>query len=426
MANAYPGASWCGGKRKMKKIMQVFLNEIITIISRRSFILILFLVPLISFVVFFLVNTINRTEPGMDVTELINNSPRLVVEGYVDHSGLIKQLPRSTRDRLRSFASQAEAEAALEDREISAVYIVSEDFLESGRIRYLQPDVSFFSDTPQSGLIQYVLTYNLLEGDETLAERVHAPLNELDAAFLSPEPQRDPRNMMTFFLPYAVTFIFYITIFGSASLMLNSITDEKQNRVIEILMTSVTPVQMLAGKVSALGVIGLLQTLVWGGTGFALLRISGQMLDLPEAFQLPVSILLWGALFFVLGYVLYANLMAGVGALVPNLREASQATLLLVMPLILPLMLINLLVQQPNGGVAVALSLFPFTAPVAMMTRLATTSVPVWQPVVAAGLLIIAGLLVIRSVAGMFRAQTLLSGQNFSLKLLFKALAGKA
>jgi hypothetical protein len=139
MANAYPGASWCGGKRKMKKIMQVFLNEIITIISRRSFILILFLVPLISFVVFFLVNTINRTEPGMDVTELINNSPRLVVEGFVDHSGLIKQLPRSTRDRLRSYASQAEAEAALEDREISAVYIVSEDFLESGRIRYLQP-----------------------------------------------------------------------------------------------------------------------------------------------------------------------------------------------------------------------------------------------------------------------------------------------
>jgi ABC-2 type transport system permease protein len=136
--------------------------------------------------------------------------------------------------------------------------------------------------------------------------------------------------------------------------------------------------------------------------------------------------LLWGALFFVLGYVLYAILMAGVGALVPNLREASQATLVLVVPLIVPLMFINLLVQQPNGGVAVGLSLFPFTAPVAMMTRLSVTEVPLWQPVAAAGFLIIAGLLVIRSVAGMFRAQTLLSGQNFSLKLLVKALAGRA
>jgi ABC-2 type transport system permease protein len=157
-----------------------------------------------------------------------------------------------------------------------------------------------------------------------------------------------------------------------------------------------------------------------------LLRISGQVLDLPPAFQLPLSILVWGVIFFVQGYVLYAFLMAGVGALVPNLREASQATLLLVMPLILPLLLINLLVQQPNGSVAVGLSLFPFTAPVAMMTRLSVTNVPLWQPLAASGLLVIAGLLVIRSVAGMFRAQTLLSGQNFSLKLLFKALIGKA
>jgi ABC-2 type transport system permease protein len=426
MASAFRGVNWCGGDLAMNKTMRVFLNEIITIITRRSFILVLFLVPLVSFAIFFFVNFINRTQPGMPVADLVRNEQRQLAEGYVDRSGLIEQLPLEAQGRLLSFDNEIEAQQALKDRKISAIYIVSSDYLESGTIYYQRPDLTAFSDIPQSGLMQYTLTYNLLNEDEQLASRVHAPLDELEATFLSSQVQRDPGNMLTFFLPYVVTFIFYITIFSSASLMLNSITDEKQNRVIEILMTSVTPLQMLAGKVSALGLIGLLQTLVWGGTGFILLRISGQMFDLSEAFQLPMSILVWGVVFFVLGYVLYATLMAGVGALVPNLREASQATLLLVMPLILPLLLINLLVQQPNGGVAVGLSLFPFTAPVAMMTRLSVTAVPVWQPVVASGLLVIAGLLVIRSVAGMFRAQTLLSGQNFSLKLLFQALAGRA
>jgi ABC-2 type transport system permease protein len=248
----------------MNKIMRVFLNEIITIVTRRSFILVLFLVPLVSFAIFFFVNFINRTEPGMPVADLVRNGQRQLLEGYVDRSGLIEQLPLEAQGRLFSFETAAAAQQALDAGEISAIYIISSDYLESGRIYYQRPDVTVFSDIPQSGLLQYALTYNLLGGDAQLAARVHAPLDELDSTFLSTAVQRDPGNMMTFFLPYVVTFIFYITIFSSASLMLNSITDEKQNRVIEILMTSVTPVQMLAGKVFALGLVGLLQTLSMG------------------------------------------------------------------------------------------------------------------------------------------------------------------
>ena len=147
-------------------------------------------------------------------------------------------------------------------------------------------------------------------------------------------------------------------IFGSASMMLNSITNEKQNRVIEILMTSVTPAQMLTGKIIALGIVGLLQTLVWSGTGFVLLRLSGRTFEIPAAFQLDPVFLLWGLAFFVAGYAVYASLMAGVGALVPNIKEASQATFVLIIPLIIPLMLISALIQKPNGGLSVFLSLF--------------------------------------------------------------------
>jgi len=118
--------------------------------------------------------------------------------------------------------------------------------------------------------------------------------------------------------------------------------------------------------------------------------------------------------------------MAGLGALVPNLREASQATILVIFPLIIPVVLLSILINDPHGLLATVLSLFPLTSPVAMMTRLAAGGVPFWQTLLAAALLAVTAVLVVRSVARMFRAQTILSGQPFSRKVFFNALFGRS
>jgi ABC-2 type transport system permease protein len=194
----------------------------------------------------------------------------------------------------------------------------------------------------------------------------------------------------------------------------------------EILMTSVQPTQMLNGKIVALGLVGLLQTVIWSGAAYALLMISGQKFSLPISFQLPPQILLWGVLFFLLGYAVYGSLMAAIGALVPNLREASQATTVIMLPMIVPLVFITALIQKPNSALSIGLSLFPLTSPVTMMTRLTAGSVPLWQLLLAVLLLVLTAWFLLHAIAGMFRAQTLLSGQEFNLKLLFKALIGKA
>jgi ABC-2 type transport system permease protein len=134
----------------------------------------------------------------------------------------------------------------------------------------------------------------------------------------------------------------------------------------------------------------------------------------------------WGIVYFILGYTIYAALMAGLGALVPNLREASQATFLIILPMIIPLMFISLLINRPDAALSIGLSLFPLTSPVAMMTRLAATPVPFWQLGLAALLQALTAVFIIRLVAGMFRAQNLLSGQPFSVKVFLQALAGKS
>ncbi|MEN6481059.1 MAG: ABC transporter permease, partial [Anaerolineaceae bacterium] len=147
-------------------------------------------------------------------------------------------------------------------------------------------------------------------------------------------------------------------------------------------------------------------------------------MNVSSAFQLPVSFMIWGLLFFLAGYFLYASLMAGIGALVPNLREASQTTFIVIMPLILPLMLINVLINQPNGAISVFLSMFPFTSPVVMMTRISATQVPFWQIAIALALSVTTALITMKIISNFFRSQTLISGQKYSTKLFFKALVG--
>lgn len=410
----------------MKKIALVFKNELYAVVWRRSFILTLILIPLVGFAITYVMGSRNadRTGLGDIVGEILSSAPEQGLEGFVDASGIIKVIPEFQKGQLMQFGSEAEALAAYKAGTITAYYLISADYVATGEVIYLRPDYNPMSGQADTYPIRYTLMHNLVGGDASLITRLNNPL-VLTVTNLSEEATRDPSHMLTFFLPYIVTLLFYITILSSASLMLNSVATEKQNRTIEIIMTSVTPMEMLVGKIGALGVAGLLQTVVWSGSGLLMLRVAGSTLNLPAEFQLPVSVLAWGLVFFLLGYALYGSLMAGLGALVPNLREASQATTVILIPVMIPLFFISVLIQEPNGVLSVILSLFPFSAPVAMMTRLSAATVPFWQPALAAVLLLGTCYLVIRAVAGMFRAQNLLSGQTFKLRMFFDALLGK-
>jgi ABC-2 type transport system permease protein len=409
----------------MNKTLIVLKHEMLTILRSKSFILTLILIPLVSFIVILVAGNLQGSTQGEAIAEII--TPRVEVEnqGLVDESGLILEIPTEMSVRLRQFMDVGAAEIALESGEIGAYYVIPDDYMQRGIVYYYRPDFNPVGGMGQTVNINGLIQYNLLTDQTELLVRIQNPL-QLETMILSPEPQRDPASGLTFFLPYGVTFLFYLFILGSASLMLNSVTNEKQNRVMEMLLTSMTPIQLMTGKIVALGLVGLLQTVVWTSAGYFLLRLSGRTFALPEEFQLPVSIIFWGVVFFILGYAIYASLMAGVGALVPNLREASQATFLVIIPLIIPLMFVSLLIQRPHAVASIILSLFPLTAPVAMMTRLAATQVPIWQLLLASGLQILTAILIIRSVAGLFRAQNLLSGQSFNLKVFFQAITNRA
>lgn len=421
----------------MPKALYVLRHEVTSLVGRFSFWFGVLGIPLLSFLAISGVGWYNRSQgfadnaganPLAGVQSLLNPQDIPQPQGYVDPSGLIRQFPDTFDSQsLVRYSSAADARQAMLAGKISAYYVIPADYVESGKLYAYTLDISRVAAGGHTQGLRSLIDFNLLGGDAALARAVSDPLANTSVTNLAPDAAShpNPQSMMGMLLPYGVMMLLYITIMGSASLMLNSIVQEKGTRMMEVLMASVTPHELLLGKITGLGLVGLLQVAIWGGSGFALLRLSGQTFNLRDAFLLRPSILVWGLVFFVLGYMVYASLMAGAGALVPDLREGSQAALLMMLPLTVPFLLISGLIDSPNGWLAVTLSLFPPTASITMMLRLATTQVPLWQLILAAALLALTALWVVRMVARMFRAQALLSGQPFRLDRFARALLGK-
>ncbi len=413
----------------MTKTFLVLRNEITTAVTRKSFLFTAFGMPLIAILIFLGASVLKSDALGSlggGGATGAPDQPELQVEGYVDHSGLIETIHESVPEGiLVAHPDEDSARQALSDGEIAAYYVIPADYIESGDLIYVNPNYNWTSSKGQSWVMLQTLTANLLGNESGRIQRFWNAMN-VEVKALAPSQKRDEDNPLTFAVPYATMMMFYFVIIMSSSLLLNSVTVEKQNQVIEILMSSITSRQLLTGKIVGLGTTGLLQTVIWFGTGYILLRFSGRTFDLPPGFELPPSILVWGIVFFVLGYVVYASLMAALGALVPNLKEGSQSTILVIWPTIIPMFLISILIEEPHGALATGLSLFPLTAPMTMMLRLSASSVPMWQLLLAVGLLLVTVYFILRAVARVFHAQYLLSGQTFSVKRYFGALLGRA
>lgn len=412
----------------MNKTILILRHETLTVLRSKSFLFFAFVMPTLAALVFFGISYLQgRDAAGPGGIGGSPDEPELQSEGFVDHAGLIEEIPSDMpAEVVVRYPDEASAQAALTAGEIEAYYLIPADYVEKGELIYIYPGYRPASSEGQPWVMRWAIFSNLLGNDPELVAQASEPMEVTEVPLEPEDAGKIEEGPLQFFVPYITMIMFYMVILMSASLLLNSVNNEKKNRVMEIMLVSVTPRQMLTGKIVGLGLLGLLQTAIWLGTAYTLLSISGRRFDLPAGFQLEPAIVVWGVVFFLLGYAVYASLMAGLGALVPNLRESSQAVIVVIWPLILPMLLIMLFIESPNGPIPIAMSLFPLTSPVAMMTRLAAVNVPWWQLLVAVILLVATAILVVRGVARMFRAQTLLSGQPFSLRRFLRAFAGRA
>ncbi len=402
----------------MRNTLLVIKHEILSTLGKPSFWLMTFLFPLliIGLSVGSQVLGENVLEEASDITPA--NEPI----GYVDQAGLIQTIPDYIPPELLvAFPNKDAAHAAMEEGDISGYYLIPVDFIVSGDVILVNRDYNPFKSLISSNVMRRIVNTNLV-GDETLARLVVNPTGQVKNVPLAPQGGTDTSNPMTFIVPYATLFIFFFVITMSSGFMLQSVAKEKENRVIEVLLVSLRPREMMLGKVAGLGAVALLQMALWIGAGLLVLNRGSIMSETAADFNLPPAFLLWALLYFILGYLLYSSLMGALGALAPSMREGQQFTFILLLPLMIPLWLMNAFIQTPNGPLPTLLSMFPLTAPVSMITRLVATGVPVWQPIVSLILLAATTYLVVVVTARVFRAQTLLSGAALTPQRIWQAL----
>ena len=263
----------------MSKVWFVLRHEIFTLTSRWSFWFGALGVPFIGFLVYAGVAVINQGNPEMGgimrnpisgVGQLFAPPEETLPQGYIDQAGLVRSFPADfPRENWIVYPDLNTAQQALTEGAISGYYLIPPDYIENGRLLDYTPEYNLITAQGRSADLRALINYNLLGGDARLNRAVSQPLQNLEQVNLAPasKPQRDRNSELSFLLPYAVIMFSFISILGSSSLMLTSVAKEKENRIMEVLMLSATPHQLLLGKIAGLGLVGLLQVLVWGASG---------------------------------------------------------------------------------------------------------------------------------------------------------------
>lgn len=429
----------------MSKILLVIRQELINTFNRRSYLIVAFGIPLLAVMILGVVKVV-QSRSGDDSSD--STSPaeewEMGIEGYIDQSGLIQAIPPDLPEGyLISYENEEEAKGALASGEISAYYIVPADYIEKGEIYYIFPKSRSLIENGQEWVMKWTLLFNLLGGDLEAAGRIWNPVGELSERVISASDTEGAAaasdacdrpgsacqaNELVRLIPSLMAILFFMTFMTTSTMLFQSIGTEKENRTLEVLLLSISPRQMLAGKTIGLAAAGLLQTIVWLGAIYTTFNLGGSTLSLPEGFTFPVDILIWSLIHFLGGFGIYASLMAGVGALVPKMKDAGAATMIAMSPILLGYMvgIIAPIAEMADSILPLTLSFFPLTSPIVMVMRLTDSVVPLWQLLLSTGLILATNILINRATASMFQAQVLLSGQPFSFKRYFQLLLNRS
>ena len=407
----------------MNKISLVARHEFISTLKRRSALFAIFGLPVLSLLVLGGINWLARSQGSADsslLSEFVSDDEAPLPAGLVDDTGQIVRLSPPADTMFVLLPDLTAARAAFEAGEIRRYYHIPADYLANGTVYQYADAVSL--DSSEEYILYGLLAANFI-GDSAPAPLVAAPLQEYEEVDLSAsKSQSEQGTLAALAIALGVGVLFYLTVMGASGYLLQSLGVEKQNRVMEILLSSVRPFELLAGKVLGLGGIGLLQIGVWSLLAILVFRPGQNPFGNIVLPTLTTGTWIITILFFVTGYLVYASLFAGLGAIAPSVKEGSQYTFILIAPTFLPMWFNSIMISAPNGPFATALSLIPITASLAMPMRLAVTAVPAWQWLLSLGISVATAVFLLRTATKFFRSQTLLTGQNPSLRLIWQTL----
>lgn len=316
-----------------------------------------------------------------------------------------------------NYTDETTAKVDLESHKIQAYFVITENYLSNGQVDLIkgQKAGSNIEDD-----FSNFMRYNLLAGKpEQIVTRLTSG-NDLIIRSADGSRELAASNWMAIMLPFLAGILFIIAVNISGGYLLQAVVEEKENRTMEILITSVSPTELMAGKVVGNLLVGLTELVIWIVIALIALKFVPQWIPIGQSIDIDPSFILLLVGTFLPAFVMIAAAMGAIGATATEAREAQQVAGLFTLPIVIPFWFVTPIMFNPNGALATGLSMFPLTAPIALPLRAVFTNVPAWQ--IAITILVLCALAVFSVwLAGrVFRLGMLRYGKKVSFKEVFR------
>ena len=399
----------------MNKTLLLIKHEFLATVRRKAFIILTIAFPLIALLGIF---------AGQVIPKMITPTTTIEKIGYIDKVGIFDQSLKENNIQLIAYSQEDDAKTALVKKDIKEYFVIGTDYMSTGLIQRYTLTSEIAPSTTVQTVIRDFLLNNLLKGNTAdVIQRAKSPLNIASTTLTTAgTPAARQGGFSALILPYIFSILLMIAIFTSSGYLLQGLGEEKENRVMEILLSSISPKQLLAGKVLGLGAAGLVQIIVWLISANFLMKIaSATWGNVIGSLQVPPDFLILGIIYFILGYLLEAVLMAGVGSVSPTAREGQQMSAIFIIPVIIPIYFMGLIMEHPENIIVKLLTFIPITAPLTVIVRLGLSEIPLWELLVSIGILILSiwGCFVL--CTKLFRTYLLMYGKRPDLKEIIRS-----
>ncbi len=425
----------------------VLQREYMTRVKKKSFLLTTILVPILLVALMFV--------PAL----LMFVGEKQSVFAVVDETGLYAgAFEDNEKDTFESVADTAAGMQGMRDGKYDAMLWLPVGSQENNRQRirlfYEETEPSVGKISEIESMAETRLKMELLRQKSDIGAETFAYINGVEAEVVSQDRKTGERSYtkVKSGVAYALGFLIYMFIFMFGNMIMTGVIEEKSSRIIEVMISSVKPFQLLMGKVIGLVLVCLTQFLVWAlltlllflvtsmfAGGMDVSRVMAMQGSVPGSDMLPVSemqammgevqailaslhvkqLLMFFLVYFLGGYLLYASLFAAVGSAVEKEEDTSQFMLPLTVPLIIGILLITNVLQNPAGPIAFWGSMIPFTSPIVMLARI-PFGVPTWELVLSIALLVSSFVASSWLAARVYRVGILMYGKKGSYKELWK------
>ena len=411
----------------MKKILTIARWEYLEKVKTKTFIISLVITPLII-IMFSLLPTLliqkedqrtkvigvvdtsgiffHRLNDELEQYKLADNQPNYILLNLADNKKTLEQL-------------KTEADKNVIDNKIEGFLFILNSGTDSLEIEYRSENLWNFKDLRRfEEKINRIRIQNELNArgiDPSLAAFVQNSI-EIEQIKIEKSGEEGKQNfLVVFFSAFIFIILLMMMVIYSGQLLVRSLIEEKSNRLIEILISSCTSEQLLAGKILGLSALGLTQIFIWSLIGITL--VGGAVIP-PEAFDNILIMLVY----FITGFIFYTTIFVGIGSIVTTEQEAQQMTTYISLILILPVVVAMPAIQNPDSIMVRVMSYIPLTIPSMMLLRFKIAPVPLIDIIITLNIMFVSTIITLKIAAKIFRIGILSYGKKPTIKELIQWL----